>query len=141
MGKILSFIKGSYNQDFVSINLNKNGFGSIVEIIITAVIFVFSAFGILTAMSYLKPQSAKSSKKLEAAYVGRQVLDELRGSVSAENWWTGGSLDPAGSPYTSTIGVHDISYTVSDFPTGCTSGPNGDCSARKVIMTLTYPGN
>src|SRR3990172_3710705 len=71
--------------------LNNNGFGSLIEVIITSVIFVIATFGIISTVSMLKPKESDSSKKLEAAYVAKGVLDELRGSVDAASWNTVGS--------------------------------------------------
>jgi len=48
--------------------LKQNGFASIVEVIVTAVVFTVAAFGILTTVSMLRPQGMESYRKLEAAY-------------------------------------------------------------------------
>ena len=62
--------------------LKKKGFVSIVEVIVTSVIFILAAFGILSSISKLSPAGVDTSKRLDAAYVGREFIENLRNSVS-----------------------------------------------------------
>lgn len=64
----------------------KKGFASLVEVIVTSVIFVLAAFGIFTTMTMLRPHTTESSRKLEATYVGKQMVEELEGKVDARMW-------------------------------------------------------
>lgn len=108
---------------------NKNGMASMLEVVITTVIFTISAFGIFSTISMLQPQSAGSSQRLEAAYAGKAVLDQLREEVDASTWSTGGLTPGAYGPTTTPDG-YTISYTVSDV-TGL--------GLRRVDMTITWP--
>ena len=72
-------------------NLKKErmeGFASIVEVAVTAVIFILATAGILSTVSMLKPHGRESTKKIEAAYIGKGIIDQLRKEVHA----TPGSL-------------------------------------------------
>ena len=62
--------------------LKKKGFVSIVEVIVTSVIFILAAFGILSSISKLSPAGVDTSKRLDAAYVGRKFIENLRNSVT-----------------------------------------------------------
>ena len=65
---------------------NKKGMGSMIEIIVTSVIFTIAAFGILATLSMVRPNDVQSVKKLEAALLGKEILEELRAKVDARTW-------------------------------------------------------
>lgn len=109
-------------------SLSHNGFASIVEVIVTSVVFVIAAAGIMTAVSLFKPQEKTSSRKMEAAYIGKGIIDDLRRQVSAEDWWTGGSNLDAGT-YSTTVNVYTVVYTIT------TPSP----SYRHLTMNITWP--
>ena len=66
--------------------LKKDGFASLIEVIVTTVIFVLAALGIFTTTTMLRPHGVASSQKLEAAYIGKRKVEELEGKVDARMW-------------------------------------------------------
>ncbi|VAX34811.1 hypothetical protein MNBD_UNCLBAC01-1575 [hydrothermal vent metagenome] len=113
--------------------LGKAGF-SILEVIISAVIFVIAVAGVLSSVSMLRPKGGASSKKLEATYTGKSIIDQLRSEVDAGTWDTGNLQ--VGVDYTRTVGSHTVNYYLVDVPSGCTSGV--DCAARQMFMNIYY---
>lgn len=113
--------------------LKNEGFASIVEVIVTSVVFVIAAFGVLSTITMFKPHSEESSRTMEAAYIGKGIIDDLRQQVSAEDWNVPGSVlwpdtysttivtDPGGINYT-------IDYVITDVGL-----------ARRLTMTITWP--
>jgi hypothetical protein len=109
---------------------NRGGMASVTEVVIASIIFAIAAAGILATVSFLKPQSTTSAKRLEAAYIGKSILEELRQNVDLDAWDTaGGDLDPAVA-HSITIGDYTVDWTVTDV--------FGDNTLRKVDMTITY---
>lgn len=111
----------------------KDGFASIIEVVITAVIFILATAGILSTISMLRPHGVESSRKIEAAYIGKGIIDDLRNEVHATTtppyeYW-GPNLDPDAGTYTQTQGDYTISYDVTQV------NPN----LRKLDMTITWP--
>jgi hypothetical protein len=109
---------------------NQEGFASVVEVIVTAVIFVLATVGIMSTISALKPQARESTRKIEAAYVGKGILDKLRKEVSAA---PGGvfyntNLD-LGTHTVNSLGDYNVSYTVTE----------PIANVRKVEMTINWP--
>lgn len=104
----------------------KKGFASIIEVIITSVIFVIGAVAILSTVSQFRPHGQESSQKMEAAYIGKGIIDDLRQQVSAEDWDTG---NLALGPYGFVIGDYTINYTITE--------PITDL--RHLTMNITWP--
>jgi len=102
-----------------------SGFASIVEVIVTAIIFIVATAGILSTMSMLTPQKREASRKIEAVYVGKGVMDELRWDVDASTWDAG---DLSLGDHTQTIGDFNVSYTVTEPTPGL----------RKVAMDIVW---
>jgi type II secretory pathway pseudopilin PulG len=115
---------------------SNQGFASIVEVVVTSIIFIIATAGILSTVSMLQPHSTESSKKIEAAYLAKGILDEWRtavlatpGSPPGSNW--GPPLDqPAGTYPLPPFGDYAISYTIED--------DNPIPNVRKVTMTVTW---
>jgi len=108
-------------------NLKNQGFASIVEIVVTTIVFVIAAAGILSTMIMFRPQGKEASLKIEAAYIGRGIIDDLRQQVNAEDWNSpGSSLEPG--DYTVTIGDYTVDYTI---------GAGTDL--RRLTMNITFP--
>ena len=109
--------------------LRESGFASLVEVAVTTVIFILATAGILSTISMLRPHAQESTRSLEAAYVGKGILDELRKQVGVQpgNEYFGPNLD---------VGIHNLGslngYTVSYNVTE----PIPD--VRKVTMTITW---
>ena len=92
--------------------LRKEGFASIIEVIVASVIFIFTALGAFSSIAMLRSQGGGSTKSLEALYIGKRVIDDLRAQVYG-NMWAGGPLSPSGNPYSQTITVGPRTYTVT----------------------------
>ena len=106
------------------------GFGSIVEIVVTSIIFVVAAAGIMSTVSMPKPQTRESSKKVEAAYIGKGIIDEIRQEVSAaEGGVFFGSKLNVGTHSVGTTEGYTVNYTVTE-PIQ---------NVRKIDMTITWP--
>ena len=95
--------------------LKQDGFASLIEVLVTAVIFVVASLGIFTTISMLRPHGIESAQKLEAAYVGKQVVEELRGKVDARVWDC--SLSPIypgnhGTIVSGMYGVYVVNYSI-----------------------------
>ena len=105
------------------------GFASIIEVIVTTVIFIIATAGILSTVSMLKPLSLESTKEIDAAYVGKGVIDKLRNEVDAA---------PGGVFFgpNLALGVHNlglidgysVSYTITE----------PIVNVRKLEMTITW---
>jgi len=114
--------------------LKQEGFASIIEVIISSIIFIIAAAGILTAVSTFQSQAGgNTSKRLEAVYAGKQVIDELRSEVDAETWDSGNLT--TGLHSTTVLG-YDVNYYLTDVPSGCAAW--GGCIARKMTMNIYY---
>jgi len=110
-------------------DLKKNGFASIVEIIVTAIVFVIAAAGILSTMVMFRPQGQEASKKMEAAYIGKGIIDDLRQQVSAEDWFNAGSPLEVGTT-SFMVDNYNVTYTITDPVVG---------DYRKLEMNVTWP--
>ena len=110
-------------------DLKNQGFASIVEIVVTTIVFVIAAAGILSTMIMFRPLGKEASLKVEAAYIGRGIIDDLRQQVNAEDWNDPGSSLAPGT-YTTTIGIYTIDYEITDEP---------NLGYRKLTMNITYP--
>ena len=94
--------------------LKKDGFASFVEIVVTAVIFIVAGLGLFTSISMLRPQGADSAKKLEAAYIGKQVIDQLRAQVDARTWNSSLSNLAPNVMHSSVIDGYTVNYFLLD---------------------------
>ncbi len=93
------------------LKISKNdGFASFVEIVMTTGIFLITAVGIYSTIAMVSPKSAQSVKKLEAAYAGKSVIDQLYSRVSADTWSAVGGDFEIGRKYTQTVGKFQITY-------------------------------
>ena len=110
--------------------INKRAFASIVEVVITAIIFMLAATGMYSSISNLRPETEISSEKLAAAYEAQALLSELRTEVAAPTWDTGnlqvGSHNAVAAPYTFVWEVENANYLGTAIP------------ARKLTLTVTY---
>lgn len=88
-------------------------FASMAEVLVTAVIFVLAAVGIFATISMLRPHGMESKERLEAAYIGKSVIEELRGYVDARVWDNADSPLAPGTTHTEDIGNYVVSWDVS----------------------------
>jgi prepilin-type N-terminal cleavage/methylation domain-containing protein len=75
--KILNSKKGNI--------LEKSGF-SIIEVIISAVIFSIVAAGLFATVSSLRIPATESQEAVTAALIGNQILEELANEVDKGDW-------------------------------------------------------
>lgn len=92
--------------------LKNEGFASILEVIVASVIFVVTALGVFSSIAMVRSQGGGSTQTLEALYIGKRVMDDLRAQVYG-NLWAAGPLSPGGNPYTQTVTVGARTYTVT----------------------------
>ncbi|MCK5082364.1 MAG: hypothetical protein KAR31_05610 [Candidatus Omnitrophica bacterium] len=107
----------------------KEGFASIVEVAVTSVIFILATAGILSTVSMLKPHGEQSLKKIEAAYIGKGIIDELRQEVHASAGGLFGGNLALGVHNMTTVGDYTVSYIVTE------PIPN----LRRLTMNITWP--
>ncbi|MCA9408552.1 MAG: hypothetical protein KC733_07675, partial [Candidatus Omnitrophica bacterium] len=112
------------------------GFASILEVIITSIIFLIAAYGVLNTISMLRPNSAESARKLEAAYIGKQIIEDLRNNIDASIWVSGSNLDVGiyNQTVAGTYTTYTVNYVISEVP----GYPAGE-GPRQLIMNITYP--
>ncbi len=116
--------------------LKEKGFASILEVIVTAVIFMLAAFGIMTTVSMIRPHDLQVSREVEAAYHAKNMMDYLRGQVDAAAWTANTGDLATGTIHTKTIGDYTINWYLnqvnpSAYPTGL--------APRKLSMNIYYP--
>jgi len=92
----------------------KNGFASLAEVLVTAVIFTIAAFGIFAAISMLRPQSMDSKQRLDAAYAGKSVIEQLRASVDASRWDNEESPLYPGKTHSTDVGDYTVNWSLED---------------------------
>ena len=109
--------------------LKKDGFASIVEVVVASVIFVISAIGIFSSLAMLRPQGTASTKKLAALYAGKQVMDDLRGQVYGNMWTNPASPLYPSATISQTISSYTVSYYTVDVP---------GLQLRKMMMNVQY---
>jgi hypothetical protein len=112
----------------------KNGFASFIEIIITAVIFTVAAVGIYATVASVNPRGISSTKKLEAAYYGKSIMEQLKGDVAAGTSWGTGTV-AVGTHILPPVGGVTVSYVVTADP-NFPADPN--MAPRHVNMVITY---
>jgi len=109
-------------------DLKDKGIASIVEIIVTSVVFVVAAAGILSTVAMFRPQGREASQKIEAAYIGKGIIDDLRQHVNAENWGLASS-NLAVDTYNTTIGDYSVNWKITEPTEGL----------RYLTMNITFP--
>ncbi|MBF0521835.1 MAG: hypothetical protein HQL24_02145 [Candidatus Omnitrophica bacterium] len=115
-------------------SLKKNGFASMIEVVVTSIIFIIAAFGIFTTITSLRPHAVQSSKKLKALYLGKGIIDDLRGYIDAQVWNDPDSLLSVNIEHTQTIDTSEGNFEVTWW---LQQVANSD--VRKLQMTIDYP--
>ena len=98
------------------LHLSKNKAGvSLIEVTIGALIFSIAAVGLFSTFQAQRITTEQTEKRLEAAYVARQVLEDLRTKVDPANWNFGGALAVGSHTPPSITGSppSNIQYTVT----------------------------
>jgi len=111
---------------------HKSGF-SLIEVIMAAVIFSIAAVGLFSTFSVQRESSDRSERRLQAAYCGRQVLEELRAKIDQRNWDSGYLQEGVHPPLLSytlapPCDAYLVNYTVANVATG----------GRKVTLNITW---
>jgi Tfp pilus assembly protein PilV len=114
--------------------LKDKGFASIVEVIVTAVVFMIASFGILTTISMLRPHGMESYRKLEAAYHAKNMIDTLHLQVDAASWAANTGPLATGMVHTNTVGGYTINWMLVE-PGGFPAG----LAPRKMTMNVYFP--
>lgn len=116
---------------------NQKAFASIVEVVITAIIFVIASLGIFTAISTLRPQGAQSVERLEAAYQAREFLEDLQSNLDTTSWGTGGNLEVG--THSTTVTKNGTTYTLTwTVSQAQDSGGTPMPDVRKVDLQVDY---
>ncbi|MBN1869624.1 MAG: hypothetical protein JW847_03490 [Candidatus Omnitrophica bacterium] len=88
-----------------------------MEVVVTSVIFIIATAGILSTVSMLRPHGQISSDKIEAAYIGKGIMGDLRTQVLATTTAGEELFGPdlalgAHGPWT--INGYTVTYTVTE---------------------------
>jgi len=112
----------------------QHGF-SITEAMTAAIVFVIAATGVFATLGNIKKPSARTDRSLTAAYLGQQVLEDMRTNVDAGTW------DNANSEMS--LGAHSGSKSVNGvtYPYAYTVAQDPVSNARQVMITVTWPDN
>ncbi len=111
----------------------KSGF-SLVEIVIAAMIFLFATAGLLASFTQNRTTSKGSERRVQAAYVGREVLESLRSKVDQRDWAATNSLLAPGSVHVYQSGEFTATYTVEGIEVGGIEN-----AIRKVTLNVAWP--
>ena len=106
-----------------------------MEVIVATLVFSIAAAGIFAMTSGLRKSAVMDSKEdINAALIGKRVLEDLRTKVDATNWnQAGGPLDPATNPHVAnSIVVDGKTYTPTYTVTQEADG------GRKVSINITW---
>lgn len=117
----------------------KTGFASIVEVVVTAVIFAMAAIAIFSTIAMFRPSvqtsSASSGGKLGAAYLGKTVIEDLQGQLDPAEWAANTGPLSTGTVHTSTVGGYTVDYELTEVPGDFPPG----LAPRKLVMNVYYP--
>lgn len=100
-------------------SLAKNIGFTMVEIVVSILIFALSIAGLLSAISSLNRPAVESFEEVQAAYIGKQLFEEFKQGIDASTWNQPNSiLNPTAAPVQTQITrqgiVFTTSYTITD---------------------------
>ena len=111
------------------IRLRKETGFSILEVLISAFIFIIVVFGVYSSVSRIRFPAEESTEELYAATFGSQILQQLHASVDQRIWNSPTSNLAIGTHTAiSSDGKYNATYNVSDV----------NPYLRKVEMTVTW---
>jgi hypothetical protein len=113
--------------------LKSEGFASITEVIVTSVVFLIAAAGIMTSISMVQPQSLNSFKRLEAAHIGKTIIDELYANMTVAKWGNSSGNYATSVLYNRTEGDYSVLYSFEE-----AAGYPAGLAPRKLIMNITF---
>lgn len=110
----------------------QDGF-SMVEVIVATLIFAMATAGILATLSALSRPAAESVEDVQAAFIAKEIIENLRSQITADSW-----KDPSGAfangshQQTITRGerTYFIVYNVTDDAAGT--------GAKEVIVNVAW---
>jgi hypothetical protein len=115
---------------------NNKGLASILEVIVSSIIFMTAAIGFFSSVSMLTPTATDSAKKLRALHAAKSVVDDLRAEVYGNLWTHASSPLRPNVVHQRTVGVYSINYILTDVP-NITNG--GVSMLRRMDMNVLYP--
>lgn len=105
---------------------------TMTEIIVATVIFTLGIAGLFTTISSLRQPAIESTQEVTAAFIGKRILEDLRGEVNAASWDSGKLA--TGTHTMSPINVdgrsYNATYTVLNDPAGT--------NARQVTLNIIW---
>ena len=113
---------------------NRNGF-TLAEVMISAVIFTISVAGLFSVLSATRNTSDATERQVQAAHLGRQLLEGLRAKVDQRSW-------PQATWYLNCNGV--LNNWPTTFPNDYPDNPfvqNYILQDTDVMYTCTPQGN
>lgn len=105
-----------------------------VEVIVTAIIFVASAAGIYTTLTLVRPDSKAAADKVQALYKGKEFLEGLHENVRPSEWNQRASGLRVGSYPSTIIDGYRYEWTVEPVVIDGQTSPH----VRKVTLDVTY---
>ncbi|MBF0478158.1 MAG: hypothetical protein HQL26_01620 [Candidatus Omnitrophica bacterium] len=115
-------------------SVKRRGAASMVEVVITAVIFLIAAAGIMATTTMLRPKVTQSSSETRCLYAAKYILATFRTSIDATIWNDNSNpLKPSGT--------HTIVYN-ADSNTSCTINyyvVDDSSKARNIYMNVSWP--
>ena len=120
--------------------MNQQAF-TMVEVVIAGVIFTIMAVGSYSTISAFKKPASATKEEVTAAYLGQQILDELRTKVDGSTWTTGsgGDLDPNGGSGSNGIySLADMDVDGTTYSTVYQVENDTSTMARKVTITVSW---
>ena len=116
--------------------LKEKGFASVLEVIVTAVIFMLAAFGMISSVWMLRPHNLEVSREVEASYHAKNMMDFLRAQVDATAWEANTGPLATGVVHTNTIGDYTVNWYLDEVnPTAYPAG----LAPRKLWLNVYYP--
>ncbi len=122
---------------FLNTHLKQMGF-SLVEVVVATLIFALAAAGIMATVAALSNPSRSVRSDVQAAFLAREVIEDLRGQVTATEWTNASGPFVQGADYgaaypdvTDTAGgvTYSREYTITDDP---------DTGGKFVDVTVTW---
>ena len=120
-----------------------------VEVVVAAVIFSLAAAGLFVSFTAIRQSSDRAERRVQAAYIVKQLSDELRAKVDQGIWDDGSgnwNIFP-GNPLICNNTLHDWPGTLPVNPVldphvkyTCENNPGVPAvnNLRKVTFTITY---
>jgi len=91
---------------------------TLVEILVSAVLFASVVAGFLSVIVSTKRLNARSTHRMQAVYAARQILESLYEDVREDQWDANGLTLGNGTTVTKMVDgiIYTINYVVSDAP-------------------------